>query len=191
MCQGPCGARVDGGIVQKYIPKVSKLTLEPSLAKAAERWGSSQRRPRADRGHGRLHPEVERKIADLVRTRERPTLAGVHAKLDAFCRRRGFRTPARTSIYNALDRVEVPYLDWETLPTQVREALYNQRGGDASLQMPGDQVVFYSFNYGSPRAVSYASGMDWLSLHRAAKRRGWRPKSRALLEAVLHYRNIR
>lgn len=175
---------------------MSKLTLEQSLAKATERWGSSKRQPRSDRGKARLHPKVERKIAELLRSRERPALASVHARLEAFCQQRGFALPARTSIYNAIDRVDVPSFSWDELPPAVRDALYNQRRDESratsgALEIPGDQVVFYAFNYGSPRAMSFASGLDWLCLERASRRRGWRPKSRALLEAVLRYRRIR
>jgi hypothetical protein len=88
-------------------------------------------------------------------------------------------------------------LNFDELPVEVQQALYNQ--GDPGQpdaprerrEVPGDQVVFYALNYGSLRAVSFASGLHWLSLHRAKQRRGWRPKSRALLDAIVSYRGIR
>jgi hypothetical protein len=56
--------------------------------------------------------------------------------------------------------------------------------------MPGDQVVFYCFNYRDVRAISYAAGMPWLCLVHAAARRGFRPKSLSLLRAVMTKRGI-
>ncbi len=61
---------------------------------------------------------------------------------------------------------------------------------DSDLRVPGPQVVFYAFNYGSAGAVSFASGLPPLCLERAASLRGWRPKSRALLRAVMSYRGL-
>lgn len=177
--------------------------LNRSLDRALERWGAPARRERADRGKARLHPEVEAKLANLLRTRDRPSFSALHRELAVFCKQRGHRVPARTSIYNAIDRVEPPALAWGELPDEVRQALYNLHDGcwadatqrcgapERARRIPSDQVVFYAFNYGSPRAVSFASGLSWLSLERASKRRGWRPKSFSLLEAVLRYRNIR
>lgn len=182
---------------------MSELSLGRALDRARERWGSPARRPRSDRGRARLHPDVEGKLAKLLSARDRPSLSSVHEELAAFCKRRGHAAPARTSIYNAIERVELRALAWDELPDDVRQALYNLgddstpaasrriRRTDRARCIPSDQVVFYAFNYGSPRAVSFASGLDWLALHRAAKRRGWRPKSRALLDAVLQYRHIR
>ena len=74
-----------------------------------------------------------------------------------------------------------------------REAMYNlssDDGGDAPRTVGGDHIAFYAFNYGSPRALSFAAGLPWLCLVRAAGRRGWRPKSRALLRAVMKYRGL-
>jgi hypothetical protein len=56
--------------------------------------------------------------------------------------------------------------------------------------VPGDQIVFYCFNYGDVRAISYAAGMPWLCLARASARRGFRSKSLALLRAVMKIRGI-
>ena len=39
-------------------------------------------------------------------------------------------------------------------------------------------------------ALSFAAGLPWICLHHAARMRGFRPKSRALLRAVLSFRRI-
>lgn len=118
-------------------------------------------------------------------------MADVARQLENTCRRIGCRAPARASLYNAIDRAVVPRFALNELPSAVRQALYNieTRDGQEPL-VPGDQLVFYAFNYGSPRAISFASSLPWLCLHHAFKRRGWRPKSRALLEAVMKYRGL-
>jgi len=113
----------------------------------------------------------------------------MHRELRTLCEARGLRAPTRSSLYNAVRRVRVPVLRWERLPEAVLRSLYNLEGDRGDL-VPGDQVVFYSFNYGSERALSYASGLPWLCLTRADARRGWRPKSHALLRSVMRYRGI-
>lgn len=87
------------------------------------------------------------------------------------------------------------------LPVPVQEALYNlecpsERGVGAARasrhnpMIPGDQVVFYAFNYGCVGAIGFASGLPSACLEKAAAQRGWRPKSRALLRAVMSYRGL-
>lgn len=104
------------------------------------------------------------------------------------------------------DLAEVPLFRVEDLPTEVRVALYNlalspapgvpapgvarEREHASAAAVPGDQLVFYAFNYGSPRAVSFAAGLPALCLERALRRPGWRPKSRSLLRAIMNYREI-
>jgi hypothetical protein len=56
--------------------------------------------------------------------------------------------------------------------------------------VPGHQLAFYCFNYGSLAAVSYAAGLPWLDLHQARRLQGWRPRSRGLLDAVMRVRGI-
>lgn len=114
----------------------------------------------------------------------------MHRELLALCEARGLPTPTRSSLYNAMRRIPVPKLRWDALPAAVRDSLYNLEPGHGTDLIPGDQVVFHAFNYGAPRALSYASGMPWLCLTRAHTRRGWRPKSHALLRSVMRYRGI-
>jgi hypothetical protein len=51
-------------------------------------------------------------------------------------------------------------------------------------------VAFAAFNYGDVHAISFASGLPWLALYQADRVRGWRPKSHALLRAVMADRGI-
>ena len=73
------------------------------------------------------------------------------------------------------------------LPPHVSAALYNL-APDAIV--PGHQLVFYCYNYGTLAAVSYASGLPWLDLYQASSLRGWRPRSRGLLQAAMRARAI-
>jgi hypothetical protein len=75
----------------------------------------------------------------------------------------------------------------EDLPPHVRETLYNL---PATGEVPGHQLAFHCFNYGSVAAMSFAAGLPWLALYQASRLRGWRARSRALLGAVLTARGI-
>lgn len=74
------------------------------------------------------------------------------------------------------------------LPAELKATLFNLdlEGEDATV--PADVLAFYAFNHGSSRALSFASGLPLAALRQAEQRSGWRPKSRALLRAVLRYR---
>ncbi|HEV8240093.1 MAG TPA: hypothetical protein VGS57_12050 [Thermoanaerobaculia bacterium] len=73
------------------------------------------------------------------------------------------------------------------LPAAVRATLYNLSD---TGEVPGHQLAFYCFNYGGLEAMSFAAGLPWLALYQAARMRGWRPRSRGLLAAVLDAREI-
>jgi hypothetical protein len=139
----------------------------------------------------RSDPKVEAWLTELFAGREKPSFSAVHRDLCARCQTEGLSAPTRSSLYNAMRRVAVPSIRWDALPEAVVASLYNAVAEDPAQLVPGDHVVFYAFNYGSPRALSYASGMPWLCLLRADARRGWRPKSHALLRAVMRFRGIR
>ncbi len=124
-------------------------------------------------------------LRELAR-RERPDPAAAFRAIQAFCTRGGLRAPSRASVYAAVDRVEPPFYAAAELPEPVRRCLHNVDGA----RVPGDQVVFAAFNYGDTRALSFASAMPWACLRRAARRSGFRPKSLALLRAVLQVRGI-
>jgi hypothetical protein len=74
------------------------------------------------------------------------------------------------------------------LPEELRAALFNLELDGEDATVSAEVLAFYAFNHGAPRALSFASGLPLAALQRAEQRSGWRPKSRALLRAVLHYR---
>jgi hypothetical protein len=156
--------------------------------------GRAVRRPRSDRGTSRLGGRVEAELARLLNTQERPSASTVSKELHTFCRRKGLKAPARATVYNAIERVDPPLYAVDALPKEVRDALYNLQARDSSnvegLRVRGDHIVFYAFNHGTPRALSFAAGLPWLCLWRALRRPGWRPKSRSLLAAVASHRGI-
>ncbi len=163
------------------------------MERARARLGATASRQRADRGTARIHGLAEAKLAELLNGRERPRMTDVFTELQRYCQERRVPCPSRSSVYNALGRVPVREFEVASLPEEVRAALYNFGDGDGDgnpRTLPGDQLAFYCFNYGGPRALSFAAGLPWLCLARAAERRGFRPKSRALLEAVMRVRSI-
>jgi hypothetical protein len=165
---------------------MSELSLAASLAQAELRLGSSERRRRADAGGSRLPPAVEAKLRRLLGTHERRPVLDVWREIDAYCRQRGLRSPSRATVYNAMARVEPPRYQAAELPEAVRRCLHNVESGS----VPGHQVAFAAFNYGDARALSFAAGMPWSCLHRAARMPGFRPKSLGLLRAIISYRGI-
>lgn len=196
--------------VQHYSTRVSVFDLGESLRNAQRRFGGtspdarSKRlgqtppRGRADRGHARIDPRVERQLQGLLQGREKPSMASLGRELQQLSKRLGVAPPARGTLYNAVARAKPPTYATRELPRAVREALYNSSaaeasGGESSVaatHVPGDQIVFYCFNYGDVRAISYGAGMPWLCLVHAAVRRGFRPKSLSLLRAVMAVRGI-
>jgi hypothetical protein len=73
------------------------------------------------------------------------------------------------------------------LPDEVRAVLLNIDLNQTEI-VPADVVAYYAFNYGSSRALSFASALPVAALERAEARSGWRPKSHALLRAVIRFR---
>ena len=114
-------------------------------------------------------------------------MTAVHRHLADLGARHGRRPPSRASLYRALSKIDGHAYDVSRLPRPVREALYNLAPRGA---VPGHQLVFYCFNYGSLAAASYAAGLPWLDLYQAWRLRGWRPRSRGLLRAVMRARAI-
>lgn len=165
---------------------MSELRLAASLARAELRLRGSERRRRSDAGGSRLPPKIEGKLRELLGSSERRAIVEVWQKIGAYCRRRGLRSPSRATIYNVMARVDPPLYATNELPEPVRRCLHNVRGGSVS----GHQVAFAAFNYGDARALSFAAGMPWACLYRAARMPGFRPKSLGLLRAVLSYRGI-
>jgi hypothetical protein len=156
---------------------------------AEDRLGrASKRRRRSDAGRSRLHPVILEEIRSLLFGFDRPSMTAVVSQLAHYAARHGLRAPSRASVYNALARIPGHVYPTALLPDHVREVLYNL---PAEGEVPGHQLVFYCFNYGSLPEVSYAAGLPWLDLFQASERRGWRPRSRGLLEAVMRVRGVR
>lgn len=84
-------------------------------------------------------------------------------------------------------RAPVRTYEMGALPPAVRETLYNLAEDGI---VPGHQLAFHCLNYGGVEALSFAAGLPWLALYQAARLRGWRPRSRGLLEAILRTRGI-
>jgi hypothetical protein len=117
----------------------------------------------------------------------RPSMAALQQRVAALCRASRLRTPSRASLYNAFDLIEGHSYEIASLPPALREVLYNLA---PTGKVPGCQLAFYCFNYGSLAALSFAAGLPWLDLFQARRLRGWRPRSRGLLDAVMRVRSI-
>jgi hypothetical protein len=126
-------------------------------------------------------------LRSLVLGQDRPSMAAIEHRVSEVAARYGRRPPSRASLYNALSGLEGHTYRVERLPPKVREALYNLAPEGA---VPGHQVVFYCFNYGSLAAVSYAAGLPWIDLYQARRVRGWRSRSLGLLHAAMRVRGI-
>jgi hypothetical protein len=170
---------------------MSAFDLETSLKNAERRLGkaprSGGRRPRSDRGVSRLDPRVLAWVEEELSGYDRPPMAGVIVRVTGRCREERLRPPSRATVYKLLATAATGTYRVAELPPAVRDALYNL--GSAG-EVPGHQLAFYCFNYGSLAAVSFASGLPWLALHRALQLPGYRAKSRGLIEAVARVRGI-
>jgi len=165
--------------------------LNASFDRAKERLGSATgkelRRPRSDRGDTRLEPRIVAEVRRLTSGQERSSMATLLEGVRRFCERRGLRPPSRAAVYRLLERIDGHSYEMADLPHDVRITLHNV---DPSTRVPGAQLAFHCFNYGSGRALSFAAGLPWLDLYQARRKRGWRPRSRGLLEAVCRARGI-
>jgi hypothetical protein len=115
-------------------------------------------------------------------------MVDVRRRVSDACGALGIRPPSRASLYNTLPRIEGHRYSIALLPGHVAATLYNLAPAG---EVPGHQLAFHCFNYGSLPAISYAASLPWLDLFQAARLRGWRPRSRGLLRAVMRDRRIR
>jgi hypothetical protein len=165
--------------------------IQDSILKAKKRLGSknavSKRKRRSDCGKSRLPRAVIKKLNQLLSSQNRPDMRELLSEIKIYCLKNKYPIPARGTLYNYIERAPVPLYHPDRLPEQVKGALYNL---DLKTPIPGHQLVFYCVNYGDLKAVSYAAGLPWLSLYQASRIRGFRPKSRGLLEAVIRKRGI-
>lgn len=144
------------------------------------------RAARTDKGTTRFSARVEAELHRLLSTTEKPSILSVAKQLRESCTRWGEPAPSRASVYNAIARLEPPMYRVDSLPPAVRATLLNVN----NPEIDGAQLAFNAFNYGSPEALCFAAGLPWICLLRASQLGGHRPKSYALLQAVLNYREI-
>lgn len=165
--------------------------IQDSILKAERRLAGntaiSTRKRRSDRGKSRLPVNLIKKLNHLLSSQNRPTMSELLRGIKEYCLKKNYSIPARCTIYNFMERAPVPLYLPAQLPGHVRQSLYNL---DLSNPIPGHQLVFYCINYGDLRAVCFAASLPWLSLYQASRMRGFRPKSRGLLESVLRKRGI-
>jgi len=107
--------------------------------------------------------------------------------IDARCRGRGLGAPSRATVYKLMATLPGDTLRIRDLPAPAQRALYNLA---PESEVPTHQVAFYCFNYGDLRAVSFAAGLPWRAIYQALRMRGYRRKSRGLVEAVARARRI-
>lgn len=167
---------------------MSPFDLDRSLQRARQRLGpATHRRRRSDRGTSRLDPRVLDCVAGALAEQERPPPRDTFRRIGTCCRSRGLEPPSRASIYKLMLTLPGPTYRAGDLPESVQSALYNL---DQDSEVPGRQVAFYCFNYGDLAAVSFASGLPWLVLYQARRLRGFRERSRGLIEAAMRARGI-
>lgn len=169
---------------------MSHFDLGKSLKSAAERLGAApnRRKRRADAGSSRIPAAIQAELGRLLGGRERGSMRQVQRRLEAFCEGRGLEAPSRATLYRLMAEMPVHHYRVADLPRWVQAALYNL---DADARVPGHQLVFYAFNYGDSRAMSFAAGLPWIDLYQAARMRGWRPMSLGPLRAAMRRRGIR
>ncbi len=162
------------------------LDIQESQRRAEARLGrASKRRRRADAGRSRLPVPVLAVVRQAALGPRGPNMAALQRRVADLCAASGLKPPARATLYNAFDRLEPRRYRVSTLPPYVVEALYNLA---PDTVVPGSQLAFYCFNYGSLAALSFAAGLPWLNLYQARRLRGWRPRSRGLFDAVMRAR---
>jgi len=130
---------------------------------------------------------MQRELAVLLRVHDRPSITAIQTRLKSRARTLRVRAPSRASIYNFIPRCPPHQYAIAGLPESVRASLYNL---GPTGRISGPHVVFYVFQYGELRAITFASGLPWIDLYLADRMRGWRTHSHGLLRAVLRHRNI-
>jgi len=161
---------------------MSVFDLKGAVRRAEARLsGGRVRARRSDVGRSRFDARVAARLTELLAGYRKPPVPALLAELQRFCREHGVRCPSRAAVYAFMARAPCPIYSARELPPNAREVLYNL-GADAAV--PGHQLAFYCFNYGGVEAMSFAAGLPWLCLYQAGRMRGWRSRSRGLLEAA-------
>jgi len=131
---------------------------------------------------------VRAELRRLLAGDEYPGARALLDQLASFCLREKVRCPSRATLYKLMEREPGRSYEMATLPPAAQAALYNLHA--TASRVPGPQLAFYCFNYGELAAIHFAARLPWLALHQASRMRGWRPRSRGLLRAVLAARRI-
>jgi hypothetical protein len=167
---------------------MSDFNLAESLAEARQRLSPrSTRSTRADAGRPRMGHKAQEILELLLAGRERPPMRELLSQLAERCQTLGERCPSRATVYSYLPNASGPTYSVQELPAYARASLYNL---DDHAAVSGSQLAFYLFNHGDARSLSFAAGMPWLCLLQADRLRGFRPKSHALLRAIMRARGI-
>ena len=169
---------------------MSIFDLQKSIALATKRLGKGEptsRKSRSDRGKMRLDPKVRRHLDRALSGNERSPMRAILGRLERFCEERGLTRPCRATVYRYMETALIHRYEIPSLPRSVRAALYNL-GPEGKV--PGHQLAFYCFNYGDLEAISFGAGLPWLDIYQAKRMRGFRPRSRGLIEAVARVRRI-
>jgi hypothetical protein len=166
--------------------------LTKAFTRAKERFGPNEgdpraRRSRSDRGRSRLPDPLLEFLNKALSGMDRPRFAEFEAAVARFSEEHGFSRPSKATLYHYLAIAPLSVFEFGSLPLSVRRSLYNLSDGS---RVPAHQVVFAAFNYGDIGAISFAAGLPWLALYQADRMRGWRPKSHALLRAVMKGRGL-
>ncbi len=167
---------------------MSIFNLKSSISSAERRLSGhdpqkqrTSRRQRSDRGGSRLDLAVRAHLDLLMSGYAQPRMRDVCTKISAHCLAHGLKVPSRATVYNYRTIAKTTPVVSSLLPPEVRSCLYNLEG---VVTVPAHQLVFHCLNYGNIRAMSFAASMPWLALFQAGRMRGWRPKSRGLLDAI-------
>jgi hypothetical protein len=170
---------------------MSPFDLRRSQEEARRRLGGPVRRstraPRSDRGHSRLSQAVLECVGQVLSGRDRPRTKDLLRDLEELCRDRGLKPPSRATVYKLMATLPGPGLRKADLPVSVQRALHNLAPESV---VPAHQVAFCCFHHGDLRAVAFAAGLPWLAIHQARLMRGYRRKSRGLVEAVARARGV-
>jgi hypothetical protein len=164
------------------------LDLNESLRLAHARLGPPVRRKRrSDAGLSRLPAVAVAEVRAAALGHNRPPMVELQRRVAAVCDAAGLKAPSRASLYNAFSTIDGHFYSVGSLPPEIAAVLYNL---DPSGVVPGRQLALYCFNYGGLSAFSFAAALPWLDLYQASRVRGWRPRSRGLLQAVMRVRGI-
>ncbi len=166
---------------------MSLSDLDSSFVNANRRIVQGNHQRRSDAKQSRFPKPVQDKLRSMLLVHERPSVTALKAELVDYCSKHQLPCPSRSSIYNFIKNTPGHSYSVSTLPDDLRAAMYNV---DLKQPVPGHQLVFYAFHYGTLAAVSQASGLPWLDLYQASLLPAWRPRSRGLLEAALRARGI-